>query len=238
MKTSSKVLWTTIVAIFIGLYITTRVQHQNEVNTNVLSSGASQHNKNIVGDGNMTNKTMALDNIQTINIIGNYKVIVNTSNEPNLAITTDDNVLPYIDINTTNNNLLVSTKDNAKIFPTQATLTVSIPNFTDINLVGRSSVQALDIHSNDFSVNTTGNNMIVLSGKTKHLDIKSVGKSNLQANDLIAQNVIINSMGNSEIAVHAAKSLVISMVGKGNIKYSGNPNINKNVLGEGTVNNS
>jgi hypothetical protein len=235
MKTSSKVLWSMIVSIFIVLALVDITQANSY---NLQRFEISHHNKNIVGDGNMISKTVPLKNIQSLDVIGNYKIVINVGKQSALTVTADDNILPNIDINITDNELSVDTKSNVTIFPTLATLSITTPNLKHINLLGNSSLQALNINTKHFSINSIGNNNIVLSDKTNNLEIKTIGNSNLQANKLVAHHVNINSMGDSDIAVNAVKALTISMVGKGNIKYSGNPNITKNVLGEGTIDNS
>jgi hypothetical protein len=194
-------------------------------------------NKSIVGNNNMTSKSVALNNINSVNINGNFDITVNPGKQSNIVLTTDENIMPYIDITMNNDNQLsVSIKPGVSIkWSRTPKLVITTSNLNSINLHGDNSVQAADINTDQLALNVAGDSNVVLSGHANNLTITGSGDSSVDADNLIAENVTVTSAGDSDISVHPSKNLTITAFGESTIRYSGNPTVIKNTLGNSNI---
>lgn len=279
MKKSSKILWMFAGVIFAVVLILSVFQNINNASDHNVSSSFSFHFfgvKKIIGNKNIINKSVALTNFDTISAAEDFDITFNSGTQNAIVMTTDENILPYINISQVNNQLILGVQPDVSISPSK-TEKVNIASTTmlhHINLNGIAYFHAMNLNSDDLildmhgmnsadiqgkikkiSINMSGKpvlhlnildadnvdlNMygmgtVYLSGNTQNLNIRSNGKAIVLANNLIAGNVIITGRGMSDISVHAIKTLSILTSGKSSIKYSGNPNISKNTLGDASV---
>ncbi len=239
MKSSSKVLWAAVVIFSVVMIIDNISQgaSQQNGNNNEPRVGFSfSFNKPITGDGNIKSQTRTINNSNVVNISGNFKVNINNGKQSSVAITADENILPYIDVNTDNNTLSIAVKSNVVINPSQIpTINITVPVVKALNISGKTQLQASNINTDQLAIDLSGKSDVLLAGHTTNLMITASGKSSIQSNNLIAENITINGTGNSNISVNPIKELILNIVGKSDIQYVGNPSITKNIVGDVTI---
>ncbi len=227
------------------------------------------------GNGEISTKTMTLSNFSAISINGNIDLSLTQKTPINMTVTTDSNILPYIEARNINQNLIIGLKDNIDIHLAQPIqIVINTPALQGINLNGKTVLHASQLATSSLTVNASGNSLsylqgdikklkldlsgkseahiqlaeddsislnmsgksiVYLSGKVNTLKINVAGKTTVIAQDLIANQVIINGVGEPDITVHAVKDLTVRMVGKSSVKYYGNPNIEKNGVGDNVL---
>lgn len=271
MKNSKKLLWIISgVILAIALIISTSFRASA---SSLLSS--LTNNTTIIGNGKIVTKSIAVTGFDAVNIGGKFDVTIHPGNPSSVVMTTDENILPYINTSvsqTTLNigmqsNTSVSTSQAEKIFITSPTLhTITVGGKTtlhaanintdhlaftlngksiadlqgniknlQLNLNGKSELHVAVMHDDTIDLTMGGKGIVYLSGVVKNLNIISGGQATILAKNLIADNVTISGAGESNITVQALKTLSISTAGKSDIKYYGNPTINRNSFGASSL---
>jgi hypothetical protein len=104
-----------------------------------------------------------------------------------------------------------------------------------INLNGDAELHFDAANEDTIYVQINGNGKLFLSGTAKELSILSAGNADVNAAQLTVNDVNINAAGASTVMVNVTNQLTINAVGSCAVKYSGNPVVKKNVIGESTV---
>jgi hypothetical protein len=78
-------------------------------------------------------------------------------------------------------------------------------------------------------------NIKIFTGNTSEMDFSLSGAGNIDAQNFQAQNVTIKHSGVGNAKIWATNSLSGTISGIGNILYIGNPTINVNKTGLGTI---
>lgn len=270
MKTSSKILWGVIAASFVAVLILPFVVRffYPQVEKNESSFISFFHSeKSIIGNSKTISHGINVTPFDSIDLAGHFAVSIRPSETDSVSITSDENILPYYTIATTNHQLIIALKPGIAVVPSQmqkviittkilneinlaGKITLDAENIIsdhltlsmhgkgngflqgdiknlNLNLRGKSKVKAKLGHENEVNLNVRGSGMVNLSGEVKNLTIHTSGNAMIQAGDLIAENVIIQSFGKSDITVHAIKTLSATTMGDSEVKYYGNPSVNK-----------
>ncbi|MFN7098568.1 MAG: GIN domain-containing protein [Gammaproteobacteria bacterium] len=104
-----------------------------------------------------------------------------------------------------------------------------------VNLLSNSELH-LDVgNSRALDLKVSGNGEVYLSGVTKNLAIETLGNAAIDAGKLAADDVTIKAAGSSDVVVQANRKLTVESAGDCAIRYIGNPEVTKNVVGESTV---
>ncbi len=104
----------------------------------------------------------------------------------------------------------------------------------DIQLSGSGKIIA-KIDAQSAKINLSGSGGIILAGKVGDLNITMSGSGDVNADKLEADNSKIKIAGNGIAYVNVANNIDAKILGPGEVKYLGNPEITTRKLGEGTV---
>lgn len=225
----------------------------------ILSITATFAQKRIKGNGNVVTIERTIGDYDALRIGGFYEVELVEGAEGKITLKGEDNILEYVETDVKGRTLVIKSKDNKTLKPSQGEgvyIIVPVEKIDAIRLsgsgkvIGTSRLQAdsfkvhtsgsrnanLKIDATSVSVITSGSSTIALSGNTKKMDITSSGSSNLRAYDLNADDVGITSSGSSNIEVTANNIIHSRVSGSGNIRYKGNPEkVNTKTSGSGRV---
>jgi putative autotransporter adhesin-like protein len=154
---------------------------------------------------------------------------------PSLSITTDDNLLSYIENRTEGKTLRLETRD--QIRPTRRIkLLVTSPNLTGVSISGAVRLNATQLSGPKFYLDTSGACHIILAGNVDDLLAEMSGATKLEAKDLHTKNADISSSGASKADVFASETLRVSISGAGKVTYFGHPKIERHITGAGSIN--
>lgn len=207
-------------------------------------SFAQWGNKKVIGNGNVTTKTVTTGDYDGVKVVGSLDVHLEKGDEGNITVKTDDNLQEYIIIEVKDNTLVVRTKKNMYL-KTKKGIHVTVP-FDDISsvaLVGSGDVDSKDVVASDnlsvsvtgsgdmtleakaknLSSKVTGSGDITLSGTTTNLEVTVTGSGDFAGGNLIAENTEAKVSGSGDATVYAKSSLKARVSGSGDIEYKGNP---------------
>ena len=157
------------------------------------------------------------------------------SGAPSLSITTDENLLPYVDSNVSGDTLHLRTRE--QIRPTHGIrVVISSPTRAGARISGAVKLAAKQLSGSKFALESRGAARVSLEGKVEELLADMTGASELAANELQTKTAEISTTGAGDAEVAVAETLKVAITGAGTVKYSGNPpTIEKHISGAGSI---
>jgi len=168
----------------------------------------------------------------SIDLSGN--IVIKNSSKNSIEVESDDNIIQKLTFYIKHNTLFISSKE--AISPTKLNIVISIANFKEIRAYG-----ALDIEVKDFNLDKLD---LYLSGATtltlqntiiKTLNIKADGTFKIDFKNSKAIYASIEADGAGDIQIDVVKVLSLNLSGAINLKYRGNPKIEKRVDGVSNI---
>jgi hypothetical protein len=188
----------------------------------------------IRGNGNVKTDERATGAFANIDANGAFTVEWQNG-APALRITTDENLLPYINSHTSGDTLHLDTRE--QIWPTHGTkVIVSSPTRAGARISGAVKLTAKQLNSPKFAFEATGAAHVELDGSIDELLADMTGASELEASNLQTKTAEISTTGAADAEIAVSETLKVSITGAGKVSYSGNPKtIEKHVTGAGSI---
>jgi Putative auto-transporter adhesin, head GIN domain len=188
----------------------------------------------IRGNGHITTDQRTVTAFSEIEADGAFQIEWR-SGAPALSITTDENLLPYIENRTIDNRLRLHSHD--RIWPTQGVkIVVSSPTRSAAKLTGATRLTATQLSGAKFAVESTGAARVTLDGTVDELLADMTGASELNARSLQTKTAEISTTGAANADIAVSDTLKVSITGAGKVTYSGNPpTIEKHITGAGSI---
>ncbi len=154
---------------------------------------------------------------------------------PALRITTDENLLPYIENNVSDNTLHLRTREH--VWPTHGIkVVISSPTRTGGRIRGAVKLTAKQLSGPTFALESKGASQVTLDGTVDRLLVDMTGASQLEADRLQVKTAEISTTGAGDAEVAVTDTLKVVITGAGKVTYSGNPpTIKKQITGAGSI---
>lgn len=214
-------------------------------------------NSKVVGNGNITTKTVNTSDYDNVSVVGFMDVELKRGTEGAISVTTDDNLHEYLEIHTEGNTLKIEVRKKTNL-KTKKGIHIIVP-FTDlseVSLVGSGDIVSkdalkgsalelqlvgsgdmnLDIDVKQLDVNLNGSGDMDIRGKASRLEVKLAGSGDFNGKSLEAEDTEAFVAGSGDIEVAAKKSLKARVNGSGSIYYKGKPDrTDTKVMGSGSI---
>ncbi|PYJ74111.1 MAG: hypothetical protein DME72_03950 [Verrucomicrobia bacterium] len=196
--------------------------------------GVGCHWVGVRGNGHLRTEQRTISAFATVDASGAF-TIEWRNDAPALSITTDENLLPYIDNQVSGDTLHLYTREN--IWPTHGIkVVISSPSRTGAKISGAVRLTANQLSGPRFAFESTGASRVTLDGNIDELLAEMTGASELTANDLQTKTTEISITGASDAEIVASETLKVAITGAGEVSYSGNPKtIEKHITGAGSI---
>ena len=157
---------------------------------------------------------ISLEGIGTINIY--------SGDTSGITITTDDNLLEYIETTVEDGRLTISQSEalNPK---TALVFDITIAELTDVDVAGSATVNFHDIETPSLDISVAGACRIAGSGTIESLSIDLAGACRANLRELKASRTKVDLAGTGSATVYASESIDASVAGFGSITCYGNP---------------
>ena len=188
----------------------------------------------IMGNGHIITDTRPVSDFSEIQADGGFQIEWR-SGPPSLSITTDENLLRYIDNQNIDHRLRLHSRGN--LWPMHG-VKVAISSLTraGAKLTGAARLTAKQLSGHSFAIESTGAAKVFLDGIVDELVSDMTGASKLEAGSLQTKIAEISSTGASHAEVAVSETLRVSITGAGKVIYSGNPpTVEKHVSGAGSI---
>ena len=195
---------------------------------------AGCHLPGIRGNGHIKTEERQVGSFAEIDAGGAFEIEwVNGS--PALRVTTDENLLSYIESDVSGNTLHLSTREH--VWPTHGIkLFISSPARTGAKLRGAVKLTANSLSGPAFAVESKGASEVLLGGNIDRLLVDMTGASQLSADHLQTKTAEISTTGAGDADITVSQTLKVVITGAGKVSYSGNPaTIQKQVMGAGSI---
>ena len=157
------------------------------------------------------------------------------SGPPALTITTDENLLPYIDNHISGDMLRVHTRDRVRATH-GIKVVVSSAKLNGADLSGAVDLIAKNVSGPKFYIRARGASDITVDGNVEEFLADLTGATDVKAEKLQAKTAAISSTGASSARILVSETLRVSITGAGDVSYFGNPKtIEKHVTGAGSI---
>ncbi|PYJ78039.1 MAG: hypothetical protein DME69_09360 [Verrucomicrobia bacterium] len=188
----------------------------------------------IRGNGNIKTDERMISAFANIDASGAF-TIEWQNGAPTLRITTDENLLPYIDNHISGDTLRLRTHE--QIWPTHGIkVVIASPTRAGAKLSGAVKLIANQIAGPKFAVGSTGATQVTLDGSVDELLADMTGASELKASGLQTKTSEISTTGAGDAEIAVANTLKVAITGAGKVTYSGNPKtIEKHITGAGSI---
>lgn len=196
----------------------------------------------IRGSGNVVAEARTVPEFSSIDFRGSASVRVVPNQPPQVIVTCDDNLLPFIKTEVSGGCLEIHTTKS--ISPTEkfhfeiqspaltrlvvagsGAVTVE-PLATDtfeLEQAGSGATKLASVTATEVQVKAAGSGGVRISGEVDSLTIKQAGSGRVDAKELVAKTVNLRAAGSGSIHVHASESFQGTSSGSGAIHCRGNP---------------
>jgi hypothetical protein len=195
---------------------------------------AGCHLPGIRGNGHIKTEEQPIAAFANLDVGGAFEIEWQNGS-PALRITTDANLLPYIEANVSDDTLRLSTRDH--VWPTHGIkVVISSPTRTGGRIRGAVKLTVKELSGPIFALESKGASEVSLDGSIDRLLVDMTGASQLAADGLKAKTVEISTTGAGDAEVSVTDSLKVVITGAGKVTYSGNPStIKKQITGAGSI---
>ena len=186
------------------------------------------------GSGNRQKQKREVPAFSAISTEGAFHIEVVAQKTPSLEIEGDDNILPLVDTNVSNNVLKIKSNHTYSAGE-PVVIRISVPNLESFTANGAGKLEVADLKNDRFELDINGAPAISVSGETKLLDLNTSGAGTIFANKLRATKAVVESKGVSRIELHVLEQLDVTVTGPSTVVYTGQPVVNKTIIGPGSV---
>ena len=188
----------------------------------------------VLGSGKRVKEMRNVGSFNSISTEGAFNIEVVCQKPQEVEISGDDNILPLVTTEVSNNVLHVR---NLRDYSTSEPLTlrISAPDLAGIHSSGAGTIEVAGLKNDRFEIDVNGAPTIKASGETKALKIDANGAGNIDTHRLRAARVEVESKGVSGVEVYAAEQLDVTVSGPSHVIYRGNPVVHQTVHGPGSV---
>ena len=207
------------------------------------------------GSGHVINQTRNVSGFNQINLDDTGTLIITQGNTESLTVEAEDNVMPQIKTQVSNNQLNINI-NRANVIPTKSVkYYLTVKNISSININGAGQIQSSKLNTSDLTIKINGagqGNLTNLTANSLTLTIDGAGRMNISGTtnnqtinisgvgEYVADNlnskttsITINGAGKATVRVSVLLNAVIN--GAGQILYIGNPQVNQKINGTGNV---
>ena len=188
----------------------------------------------VKGSGNRQTQTRQVAQFTSISAEGAFNIEVVCQKDVKLEIEGDDNVLPLVSSEVSNNVLRLT---NTKSYSTSAPVVVkiSVPNIEGISVNGAGKFDVSGMNNEKFEIDANGAPHINVSGSTKVVDIDTNGAANIDTHNLRAARAVVDSKGVSKVDLGVSDQLDATVSGPSTVTYRGDPVVKKTIHGPGRI---
>lgn len=202
----------------------------------VAFAGAGCHARmgGVKGSGKRVVQKRDIQPFTSISTEGAYNINVVCQKGQSLEIEGDDNILPLISTDVSNNVLHLKSIQNYSVAE-PIELRISLPNLDALSVSGAGNVEVTALKGERFVIDANGAPQIKASGSAKEVHINANGAGKIDTHSLHASKGTVESKGVARVDVDVADELNVNISGPSTVTYEGDPTINKTIHGPGKV---
>lgn len=208
------------------------------------------------GSGHVTTEQRAVGPFDRVELGGEGRLVVSAHGPAQLEVQTDDNLLPLIESTVTDGRLVISTKRDVNIDPSNGvTYRAACDRLSEVQLSGSGQIEVTGCQMDDLAIHldgsgeihvlgldTTkvdaeidGSGMVTTTGRSGAVSASVTGSGSFDGSELQALDGAARIPGSGRIDVWVTRTLQADISGSGTVSYRGDPAVTKDISGSGTV---
>jgi len=200
----------------------------------LVATGCHYHMSEISGSGKRALQKREVPSFSSISTQGAFDLEVICQKPVSLEIEGDDNILPLITTEVSNNVLYIRNTQGYSVRE-PISLRVSVSNLEALTVSGAGKINVSGVKNDKFELDSSGAPTIRVSGDTKVVDIDTSGAAKIDTHKLRASQAVVDSKGVSRIDLAVSDTLSVTISGPSHVTYEGDPVVNKTIHGPGSV---
>ena len=192
------------------------------------------HLPGIRGNGRIKTEERPIATFANVDASGAFEIEWQNG-APAVQVTTDENLLPYIENNVSEDTLHLRSREH--LWPTHGIkVVISSPTRAGGKIRGAVKLIVKQLGGPIFALEAKGASQVSLDGSVDRLLVDMTGASQLAAAGLQAKTAEISTTGAGDAEVAVTDTLKVVITGAGKVTYSGNPpTIKKQITGAGSI---
>ena len=189
----------------------------------------------VEGSGNVITESREVSGFNEIVLGGTGRVVVAVTGTESLTIEAEDNIMPLLETRVSNGRLRLDT--SGSISPTvDIVYTITAATLDGLVISGSGIVEAEAIDGTDFRADISGSGDVDVEGTISGLLSVSIsGSGEFDGESLTAPEGQVDVSGSGNAVVNVTDVLEVSVSGSGDVEYVGQPTVDSDVSGSGTV---
>jgi hypothetical protein len=189
------------------------------------------------GSGQITSESRQVSGFSKVELSGSGELTLEQTGTESLTISAEENLLPKLTSEVSDDTLVLRSTSNAKIIPTQPIkYSLTVKDLSGLAVSGSGSVTMSKLATAALSTNISGSGAVTASGTADQQDLKISGSGRYQAEQLTSKTVKVDMSGSGVASVHASGALDLHMSGSGTLTYTGDPKqVTQQISGSGKV---
>jgi hypothetical protein len=188
----------------------------------------------VKGSGKRVTEKRDIAPFTSIETNGAFDIEIVCQKDQNLEIEGDDNILPLITTEVSNNKLTLKPTQSYSVSD-PIVLKITVPNLEAIMANGAGNIRITGVSNEKLQISSDGAPAITASGSTKMIGIDTNGAAKIDTHSLRAEHAIVDSKGVSRVDLGVSDRLDVNVSGPSHVTYRGDPVVNKTVHGPGKV---
>ena len=192
------------------------------------------HLPGIRGNGRIKTEERPIATFANVDASGAFEIEWQNG-APAVRVTTDENLLPHIENNVSEDTLHLRSREH--LWPTHGIkVVISSPTRAGGKIRGAVKLTVKQLSGPIFALEAKGASQVSLDGSVDRLLVDMTGASQLAAAGLQAETAEISTTGAGDAEVAVTDTLKVVITGAGKVTYSGNPpTIKKQITGAGSI---
>src|SRR5215510_315877 len=160
--------------------------------------GCHRIHDEIVGSGVRQTQQRTVPSFTSISTEGAFEVEVVCQKEQSLELEGDDNILPRVTTEVSNNVLHIRSRG---AFATRhgIIIRIGVPSLEGINASGAGTINVRNVNNDNFEISVNGAPTINVAGEAKIVKVSANGAGKVDSHKLRASNVSVSSNGVSKV---------------------------------------
>lgn len=188
------------------------------------------------GSGNVTTETRSVSNFSKVILAGQGDVTIKQTGTESLQVSADDNLIPLLTSNVSNQTLSLEVAPQKCIVPTtNVRFTITVKDLQSVKLAGAGNMNLQQVDTNTLTAQITGAGSITAAGKTDQLNVSIAGAGSYDGPNLTSNSAVLGISGFGSITAAVRDTLNATINGIGSITYIGDPTVTKTITGIGSI---
>lgn len=190
----------------------------------------------VSGSGNVVTEEREASGFTAVTLNGVGQLVIDQTGSETVAITADDNFLPYIETRVSGGRLIISIAENTTFNNvTELTYHVTVAELDRMELNGFGDIRVQHLDQPSWNVTLSGGGNVTVSGRVDEQMVEINGAGAYNAENLTSQEATVRHNGAGMTVVQVSDHLDVRIEGMGMVEYIGDPKVTENINGLGSV---